>query len=235
MWNMFVEEVCYLLSFGFEMGNISASKANTWHERSAALFFNQRPYRYIKYIMVINLKVPCHAFPVITRPLVCYVAFSACKRSAKSQALKVHPVASKTQKIPVYAAPERLVLYFFFLSIVTWPYPGPNGPIRGAPHTHTHPYLFSAWTQPETARHGETQPELSLSTHTNSLSCLADPTQQPGNDTSNPAHTVRSSSLKGRTLMFSCNGGGLIRTEWTSWPISAQWAHRGGQELQQGV
>ena len=34
------------------------------------------------------LKVPCHAFPVITCPLVCYEAFSACKRSAKSQTLK---------------------------------------------------------------------------------------------------------------------------------------------------
>ena len=76
--------------------------------------------------MVQPLKVPCHAFPVITRPLVCYVAFSACKRSAESQTLKVHPVESKTltQKIPVYAAPERLVgdlsfSIFFFLSIVT--------------------------------------------------------------------------------------------------------------------
>ena len=68
--------------------------------------------------MVKGLKVPCHAFPVITRPLVCYVAFYACKRSAKSQTLKVHPVASKTltQKRPVYAAPERLVgdLFYFF-------------------------------------------------------------------------------------------------------------------------
>ena len=57
------------------------------------------------------LKVPCHAFPVITRPLVCYEGLYACKRSAKSQTLKVHPVASKTltHKIPVYDAPERLV------------------------------------------------------------------------------------------------------------------------------
>ena len=63
-----------------------------------------------------NLKVPCHAFPVITRPLVCYVAFDACKRSAESQTLKVHPVASKTltQKRPVYAAPECLVGNFSF-------------------------------------------------------------------------------------------------------------------------
>ena len=62
------------------------------------------------------LKVPSHAYPVITRPLVCYVGFSACKRSAKSQTLKVHPVASKTltQKRPVYAAPERLVGDFSF-------------------------------------------------------------------------------------------------------------------------
>ena len=48
------------------------------------------------------LKVPCHAFPVITSPLVCYEGFYACKRCAESQTLKVHPVASKTltQKIP---------------------------------------------------------------------------------------------------------------------------------------
>ena len=70
---------------------------------------------------------PCHALPVVTRPLVCYVALSACKRSAESQTLKVHPVASKTltQKRPVYAAPERLVGDFsfsivFFLGMVTW-------------------------------------------------------------------------------------------------------------------
>ena len=74
-------------------------------------------------------------------------------------------LASKTltQKIPVYAAPERLVgdLSFsivFFLGTVTCPYPngpiGPSGPIRGAvtlcllsrySHTHTHILnLFSA-------------------------------------------------------------------------------------------
>ena len=77
--------------------------------------------------MEITLKVPCHAFPVITRPLVCYVACSACKRSVESQTLKVHPVASKTltQKRPVYAAPERLVGDFSFsivcfLGIVTY-------------------------------------------------------------------------------------------------------------------
>jgi len=52
------------------------------------------------------LKVLSYAFLVITRPLVCYVSFSACKRSAESQTLKVHPVGSKTltQKIPVSAA-----------------------------------------------------------------------------------------------------------------------------------
>ena len=62
------------------------------------------------------LKVPCHAFLAITRPLVCYVAFYECKRSAESQTLKVHPVASKslTQKVPVYTAPERLVGDFSF-------------------------------------------------------------------------------------------------------------------------
>ena len=63
-----------------------------------------------------DLKVPSYAFLVITRPLVCYVALSACKRSTNSQTLKVHPVASKslTQKIRVYAAPERLVGDFSF-------------------------------------------------------------------------------------------------------------------------
>ena len=73
------------------------------------------------------LKGPCHAFPVITRPLVCYVAFYACKRSAESHTLKVHPVASKTltQKRPVYAAPERHVGDFsfsivYFLGIVKY-------------------------------------------------------------------------------------------------------------------
>ena len=78
-----------------------------------------------------------------TRPLVCYVALYACKRSAESQTLKVHRVASKTltQKRPVYAAPERLVgnfsfSIFFFLVMVTkrlW------GLV-----TLTQPYLFSA-------------------------------------------------------------------------------------------
>jgi len=74
---------------------------------------------------------------------VCYEGFSACKRSAKWQTLKVHPVASKTltQKRLVYAAPERLVGDFsfsivFFLGTVMCPYPngpiGPNGPIPGA-------------------------------------------------------------------------------------------------------
>ena len=87
-----------------------------------------------------SLKVPCHAFPVITRPLVCYEGFSACERSAESQTLKVHPVASKTltQKRPVYAAPERLVGHFLFQFSIfffrepidvttTPPWIGPNG------------------------------------------------------------------------------------------------------------
>ena len=55
-------------------------------------------------------------FWLLPIPLVCYVAFYACERSAESQTLKVHPVASKTQtqKRPVYAAPERLVGDFSF-------------------------------------------------------------------------------------------------------------------------
>ena len=69
---------------------------------------------------LICLKVPCHAFPVISRSLVCYEGFYACERSAESKTLKVHPVASKTltQKRPVYAAPERLVGDFSFSSWV---------------------------------------------------------------------------------------------------------------------
>jgi len=82
----------------------------------------------IVHVMVgTSLKVPCHAFPVITRPLVCYVACYACKRSAESQTLIVHPVGSKTltQKRPVYADPECLVGDFsfsivYFLGIVTY-------------------------------------------------------------------------------------------------------------------
>ena len=66
------------------------------------------------------LKVPCHAFLVITRLIVCYEGFYACNRSAKSQTLKVRPVAGKTptQKRPVYAAPERLVEDISFSSWV---------------------------------------------------------------------------------------------------------------------
>ena len=48
------------------------------------------------YGSIFILKVPCHAFPVITRPLVCYEGFYPCKRSAESKTLKVHPVGSKT-------------------------------------------------------------------------------------------------------------------------------------------
>ena len=108
------------------------------------------------------LKGPCHAFPVIT--LVCYVGFSACKRSAKSQPLKVHPVASKTltQKIPVSVAPERLVGDFSFSicffrepsDVTTTPWTNP----RTSSHTHTHTQSFLSCSSGF----------LSLSTHTNS-------------------------------------------------------------------
>ena len=49
-------------------------------------------------------------------PVPLYEGFSACKRCAESQTLKVHPVASKTltQRRRVYAAPERLVGDFSF-------------------------------------------------------------------------------------------------------------------------
>ena len=92
-------------------------------------------------------------FRLLPIPL-CYEGFYAYKRSAKSQTLKVHPVASKTltQKIPVYAAPERLVSFsiVFFLGMVTCPYPNVQmdqsvEPLRyvrvavtlSLPHTHT--------------------------------------------------------------------------------------------------
>ena len=35
-----------------------------------------------------NLKLPCHAFPVITRPLLCYEGFYACKWCAESKPSK---------------------------------------------------------------------------------------------------------------------------------------------------
>ena len=49
-------------------------------------------------------------FRLLPVPL-CVMKVYACKRSAESKTLKVHPVASKTltQKIPVYAAPKRLI------------------------------------------------------------------------------------------------------------------------------
>ena len=55
-------------------------------------------------------------FSLLPVPLCVMKVFSACKRSAETQTLKVHPVASKTltQKRPVYAAPERLVGHFSF-------------------------------------------------------------------------------------------------------------------------
>ena len=67
------------------------------------------------------LKVPCHAFPVITHPHVCYEGFYACKRCAESQTLKVHPVASKTltQSLPQNASLE--ISHFpLFTSWVLW-------------------------------------------------------------------------------------------------------------------
>ena len=77
------------------------------------------------------LKAHVMLFRFLPVPL-CYEGFSACKLSAESQTLKVHPVASKalTQKRPVYAAPERLVGHFSFVSSGNQ-----SGPIRGAPHT----------------------------------------------------------------------------------------------------
>ena len=87
-----------------------------------------------------TLKGPCHAFPVLTRPLVCYEGFYACKRCAESQTLKVHPVASKTltQKIPPQNASLEIRHCPFESSMsfrvrhVVKPYPERNGPIRGA-------------------------------------------------------------------------------------------------------
>ena len=75
----------------------------------------------------------------------CYEGFSACKRSAESQTLRVHPVASKTltQKRPVYyAAPERFVgdLSFsivFFLGMVYGDVPIPKWTKPWSPHTQS--------------------------------------------------------------------------------------------------
>ena len=64
--------------------------------------------------------------PVITRPLVCYEGFYACKQCAESKTLKVHPVGSKTltQKIP----PQNDAVPTLF---------GPAGDL-GIPHVSTH-------------------------------------------------------------------------------------------------
>ena len=69
-----------------------------------------------------TLKVPCHAFPVITRPLVCYEGFSACKRSAESKTLKVHPVASTTLTQSMLPQNASLEISHFplFISWVLW-------------------------------------------------------------------------------------------------------------------
>ena len=40
------------------------------------------------FIAIGMLKERCHAFPVITRPLVCYEGFYACKRCAESKPSK---------------------------------------------------------------------------------------------------------------------------------------------------
>ena len=90
-------------------------------------------------VSITEKKGPCHAFPVITRPLVCYEGFYACKRSAESKTLKVHPVASKTltQKIPAQNASLE-IRHCPFDSSISFRvrhdvmYLERNGPIRGA-------------------------------------------------------------------------------------------------------
>ena len=87
----------------------------------------------------------------------CYVAFYACKRSAESQTLKVHPVASKTltQKRPVYAAPERLVGDFSFSicffrepsDVMRFPEPKWTNP-RSSSHTRTFSVHFQLTGSP---------------------------------------------------------------------------------------
>ena len=166
-----------------------------------------------------ELNVPCHAFPVITRPLVCYVAFSACKRPAESQTLKVHPVTNTENTCLCCPRTPRWRFFFFFLvpsDVTTTKWTNPWG--SSHTHTHTHSALsFLSHATPRSFAGTHTHSALSflrlrvcgeqpgcecmrvLRLSSAVSRCLADPTQQPGNDTSNPAHTVRSSSLKGRS------------------------------------
>ena len=124
------------------------------------------------------LKVPCHAFPVITRPLVCYEGFYACKRSAKSQTLKLHPVASKTltQKRPVYAAPERLVGDLSFSIVFLEPRSGET-----VAHLHCRCAAFGGAGARGASQMGVLQHPPPSRVHSR---CLADPTQQAGNEPS---------------------------------------------------
>ena len=88
-------------------------------------------------------------FRLLPVPL-CYVAFSACERSAKSQTLKVHPVASKTltQKIPI-CCPRTPRWRFLFFNQFLPEYSDVNIPRSKwtNPWSSSHtpqPYLFSA-------------------------------------------------------------------------------------------
>ena len=71
-------------------------------QNSSFYFANEAIFMQLGFL---ELKDPCHAFPVIIRPLVCYESFYACKRSAESKTLKVHPVgqgySTQIQRGPV--------------------------------------------------------------------------------------------------------------------------------------
>ena len=64
-------------------------------------------------------------FWLLPVPLVCYEGLYACKRSAESKTLKVHPVGSKTltQKRPPQNSSLEIRFLIFFLGTVTCEYP----------------------------------------------------------------------------------------------------------------
>ena len=55
--------------------------------RGCSCWFRRCVVKWLSFISI-TLEGPCHAFPVITHPLVCYEGFYACKRCAESQTLK---------------------------------------------------------------------------------------------------------------------------------------------------
>jgi len=86
---------------------------------------------------------------------------------------------------------------FSFLSIVTIPRSKWSNPWSSS-HTHTHSAL-SFLSRGSVDLHSQFATHSRVCAQAEFCAVSQDPTQQPGNDTSNPAHTVRSSSLKGRS------------------------------------